>query len=44
MAPARRVEAEWVVKGDERGAAAFGEQEPSRFWRVVEIFITGKGA
>lgn len=44
---ARRVEEEWVIKAEERGAAAFGEREPSRFWcnwRVVEIFITDKGA
>lgn len=44
---ARRVEAEWVIKVEERGTAAFGEREPSRFWwnwRVVEIFITNKEA
>lgn len=36
-----------AIKVEKRVAAAFGEQEPSRFWwhlRVAEIFITGKGA
>lgn len=40
-------EAEWVIKVEDRGTAAFGAQELSRFWfncRVVEIFITRKGA
>lgn len=41
------MEAEWVIKVEERGTAAFGEREPSGFWwnwRVVEIFITDKEA
>lgn len=44
---ARPGEAEWVFNVEAAGAAAFGEQEPSRFgwnWREFEIRITGKGA